>query len=184
MNEEWKPIEGYEGLYEVSNLGRVRSVARVVKGKGDCQRELKSRLLAPKNITNGYQQVTLSKDGKPTIRLLHRLVAVAFVPNPDNLNIVNHKDENPANNRADNLEWCTQLYNVNYGTGKERGNAKSNHNRRAVLQCDLEGNVLREFPSIKMAGKITGVMFTNIYMCCRGKYRHKTAGGYKWRYKE
>lgn len=184
MNEEWKPIEGYEGLYEVSNLGRVRSVERMVCGKGKCQRVWKSRVLKPRSNTTGYQQVSLTKDGKATIYLLHRLVAIAFIPNPYNLAIVNHKDENPLNNNADNLEWCTQLYNVNYGTGKERGNAKSNHNRRAVLQCNLDGNVLREFASLTEAARITGFSRSPIHACCCGKYRNKTAGGYKWRYKE
>ena len=120
--EEWREIKGYEGLYEVSNLGRVRRLDGIVNTdiKNVSKRFLKGRILKPSTNSNGYYRVILSKDSKTKMHFIHRLVAVAFLPNPDNLPCVNHKDENPKNNSVWNLEWCTQKYNMNYGTVRER----------------------------------------------------------------
>jgi hypothetical protein len=116
VEEQWKPIIiekngvvfDYSGLYEVSNKeGRIRSVKT-------------GKILKPGKDKCGYSHVTLCKDGKTSRFQVHRLVATAFIPNPDNLPVVNHKDENPSNNCVDNLEWCTVKYNVNYGTCKQR----------------------------------------------------------------
>ena len=104
MKEIWKPIDGFDG-YEVSNYGKVKG---------------KRSLLSPSGGSTGYFHVTLFKNGVRHTRLVHRLVAYAFVPNPDNLPIVNHLDENRANNRADNLQWTTQSQNINYGTRTRR----------------------------------------------------------------
>ena len=122
MNSEeiWKPVPGYEGLYEVSNLGRVRSVNRYVKSKGESYWLRKGKMLSPAKDKNGYLKVNLSCNGKNNIIRVHRLVAQAFLPNPDNLLEVNHKDEDKTNNRVENLEWCTAKYNNNYGTKIER----------------------------------------------------------------
>ena len=188
MNEEWKVIPGYEGLYEVSNCGRVRSLPRIVKARGTSQRRAFSRILKPYNNKLNYQYVALSKDGKPKTYSVHRLVATQFVPNPNNLPIINHKDENPRNNRADNLEWCTQMYNVHYGTGMERGNAKYNHGRIAVDKLDLDGNYICSYQSATDAAEAVGVRKQTILACLKGKNSNGrkclTAGGYKWRYKE
>lgn len=122
MTEIWKPIKGYEGLYEVSNFGQVRSVDRYVRfGRwGDDQTRLrKSKLLSLKEDF-GHYRVTLFKESKRKLFFVHRLVAEAFIPNPYNLPVINHKDENGHNNRVDNLEWCTVKYNVNYGTSIKR----------------------------------------------------------------
>lgn len=123
MDEIWKPVVGYEGLYEVSNLGRVRSVDRYVRfgrwGDNGQTRLRKSQLISPK-IDEGYYRVNLNKDGHQKMFKVHRLVAMAFIPNPDNLPVVNHKDENRLNNCVNNLEWCTQQYNSVYGTSIER----------------------------------------------------------------
>lgn len=108
MTEIWKNIEGYEGKYQVSNLGRVKSMIG------------QEKVLHPKKHRNGHLQIGLHKDKKRKTMYIHRLVAQAFIPNPDNLPCVNHKDENPNNNNVDNLEWCTQKYNCNYGTRVDR----------------------------------------------------------------
>lgn len=115
MQEEWKDIQGYEGLYQVSNLGRVKSCSRIVyTGNGVKHKYQRLREHILKSSGAKYRQVILCKNGKTKQGLLHRLVAEAFIPNPDNLPCINHKDENPLNNRADNLEWCSYKYNNEY----------------------------------------------------------------------
>lgn len=111
MDEIWKDIEGYEGKYEVSNLGNVRSLN--YRGTGGIK-------LLKQGTTRGYKLTCLYKNGKGKQYWVHRLVAIAFIPNPNNLPVVNHKDENPSNNNVNNLEWCTQEYNINYGTARKR----------------------------------------------------------------
>ncbi len=118
MKEVWRDIPEYEGYYQVSNHGRVRSLDRVIIGGGvNPVKNLKGRIIKACPDLVGYLIVGLSKNGKVTIKSPARLVAIQFIPNPNNLPQVNHKDENKANNREDNLEWCTCLYNVRYGTG-------------------------------------------------------------------
>lgn len=116
QEEIWRDIEGYEGQYQVSNLGRVKSFDRI-DGAGHLKR---GRILRPVPDKKGYLRVQLHKEGKRKLFLVHRLVAQAFIPNPEGLPQVNHRDEDPSNARADNLEWCTASYNVNYGTHNER----------------------------------------------------------------
>lgn len=107
LQEQWIPIRGYENLYEVSSFGNVKSIKRGI-------------LLKPYTHKNGYRSVSLWYKNKKKNKLIHRLVAEAFLPNPNNMEEVNHKDENKANNRLDNLEWCSHLYNMNYGHIKEK----------------------------------------------------------------
>jgi hypothetical protein len=188
MKEEWRAVPGYEGLYELSNMGWVRSLDRIVRASGVSKRRAFGHVLNPYTNKLRYQYVALSKDGKSKTLSLHRLVANVFVPNPNNYSIINHKDENPSNNRADNLEWCTQMYNVHYGTGMERGDAKSNHGRMAVDKLDLNGNYICSYRSISEAAEAVGVRKQSICACLKGKHSNGrnvfTAGGYKWRYKE
>lgn len=188
MKEEWRAVPGYEGLYELSNMGRVRSLDRIVRASGVSKRRAFGCVLNPYTNKLRYQYVALSKDGKSKTLSVHRLVANVFVPNPNNYSIINHKDENPSNNRADNLEWCTQMYNVHYGTGMERGDAKSNHGRMAVDKLDLNGNYICSYRSISEAAEAVGVRKQSICACLKGKHSNGrnvfTAGGYKWRYKE
>ena len=121
MEEIWKPVKGFEGYYEVSNLGRVRSIDRVVVDTvRNCERLLKGKVLIQKDNGNGYKNVMFCKEHKIYNKYVHRLIAEAFLPNPDNLPQVNHKDEDKSNNRVDNLEWCTSFYNNEYGTRKKR----------------------------------------------------------------
>ena len=116
MIEEWRPVVGYEGLYEVSNTGRVRSVDRYVKTCYGSYRLHKGKVLSPGIRPDGYLVVSLQY----RMFRVHRLVSEAFLPNPDNLPQVNHKDEDKSNNRVDNLEWCDSKYNNNYGTARIR----------------------------------------------------------------
>ena len=120
MNEEWRPIEGYEGLYEVSNLGRVRSLDRYVEYSNGRIHLHKGKVLSPAKDKNGYLKVVLNCNGKCKTTNIHRLVANVFIPNPDNLPMVNHKDEDKSNNSVDNLEWCDVKYNLSYGTARIR----------------------------------------------------------------
>lgn len=120
MIEEWRPVEGYEGLYEVSNLGRVRSVDRYVVDSLENRRFYKGKVLSPGIRPDGYLFVILSCNGKSKTINVHRIVAQAFIPNFDNLPMVNHKDEDKSNNRVDNLEWCNAKYNNTYGTRQDK----------------------------------------------------------------
>lgn len=120
MMEEWRPVVGYEGLYEVSNTGRVRSFDRYVKYSNGQIHLHKGKVLSPGKNTKGYLSVVLNCSGKRKTITVHRLVTEAFIPNPDNLPEVNHKDEDKTNNRVENLEWCDRNYNLNYGTARIR----------------------------------------------------------------
>lgn len=178
--EKWKPVKGYEGLYEVSDRGRIRSVDRFDrKGKFWAGRVMKQ------NTSNygGYCRIKLCKDGDHRLRLVHRLVYEAFVGDiPDGLEI-NHIDENTQNNHVNNLEAVTHIENMRHGTGlarsaKARRNAP--HRSHPVLMFSLDGEFLKRFPSMSEAARQTGASQGNIWMVCRG--RVKTAGGYIWKY--
>ena len=179
--ETWRPVKGYEGYYEVSDLARVRSLDRWVNqmNKGVmCERIYKGRILSQNKGTK-YNTVLLSKDGISTTALVHRLVAKAFVPNPDNLPQVNHKDENKRNNLPSNLEWCDGTYNTNYGSClKRRAKAQS----RPIEQLTLDGQHVAYYDSAADAQRMSCGKFakTNIYSVINGKA--KTAYGYQWRY--
>lgn len=130
MTEVWKPIIDYEGLYEISNLGRVKSLPKYHKTRFTGYMK-KCRILKPRIDSYGYLMVTLCKDKKQKNFLVHRLVAKHFIFNPNNYDSINHKDEDKTNNYADNLEWCTKYYNNNYGTRNKRiGETLRNKNRR------------------------------------------------------
>lgn len=124
MEEIWKDILGYEGMYQVSNTGQVRSLDREIsqlnRWGSYSHKTLKGRILSSSSDDDGYTTVALSKGGQTKYCLVHRLVAQAFLPNPDNLPQVNHKDEHPCNNNVNNLEWCTSEYNMTYGTRLQR----------------------------------------------------------------
>ena len=117
MTEEiWRPVVGYEELYEVSSYGRVRSLDRYVRTCYEKYRLHKGKVLIPTKNRYGYLSVVLSCNGKHKTITIHRLVSLTFIPNPDDLPIINHKDEDKTNNRVENLEWCDHKYNVNFGT--------------------------------------------------------------------
>ena len=177
-NEIWKDIQGYEGLYQISNLGRVRSIDRIVgyryKGK---QRVYKGRIL--KQMTrNGYLYVSLSKENVLKQKNIHRLVANAFLPNPSKLPIINHIDENKKNNMVSNLEWCTGAYNTKYGSGRKK---QAESQQKVVLQYDRNGNLLNQYPSVTIAALQNGYNLKTVSQCCRGCT--KSAYNYIWKYK-
>lgn len=179
-NEIWKAIPDFEGYYEVSTLGRIRSVDRYVICRGRKKRLIKGKLLKPRLYKDGYFDVKLHKDNhRYKTRRINRLVALTFIPNSNSLPYVNHKDENPLNNRVDNLEWCTHRYNMNYGTIKFRI-AKTLS--KPINQYDKQGDLLRTYSSIKEASNQFQSKYadTNISHCLKGT--NKTAYGYIWKY--
>ena len=186
MEEIWKDIEGFEGLYQVSNLGRVRSLDRVVirphpKDKHLCEYKIKGRILVQLPSTNGYHSVNLHKEQMQIHVTVHRLVARAFVPGYFDGAHVNHKDENKHNNQADNLEWVTIRENSMYGTCQER---LHKNQRKPVIQLTLDGKFVKEWPSVWSVNYELGIDPGTIIKVCKGKSKHKTAGGYLWKYKE
>lgn len=174
--EIWKNIEGYENLYQISSEGRVKSL-------GNGSSNSKERILKSYKDKDGYLRVSLWKEGKVKKYYIHRLVAQAFIPNPNNLPQVNHKDEKPSNNRVENLEWCDNKYNCNYGTHNERV-AKALKNRKGfskpILQFNLDSEFIRRWNSTREAERDLGFNQSNITKCCKGKL--KTAYGYIWMY--
>jgi hypothetical protein len=147
MKEVWKDVEGYEGLYQVSNLGRVKSLPKMI-GRG-VQYHVGERIITPHKAPNGYLRLHLDKNGKRAFFSVHRLVAKAFVANPHNYPHVNHKNEVKNDNVASNLEWCTPKYNSNYGTRKSRiSQSKMGHIVSEVTKAKLrEANLGSNSPS-------------------------------------
>ena len=190
MEEEWRDIAGYEGYYQVSSLGRVMSMERWVQDRLGMKApyRIPPKILKPKRAYNGYLFVHLSKEGHAHPYRIHRMVAEAFIPNPDGLPTINHKDENKENNHVDNLEWCSIAYNNSYGTRLQR-TATQPHNH-AVVMLDMNGKQLRRFQSLNEAARhfiaegisvvSKKVTANNIRMVCQ--HRHKTAYGYRWEF--
>lgn len=199
-NEIWRPVVGYEGLYEVSNFGRVKSLGNTLK----CSRFKGIVTIMKQEVSNfGYYRVSLRKDRKYKHWGVHRLVAIAFLPNPDNLPIINHKDCNPKNNNVDNLEWCTQKYNVNYADAKKkqaasfkRSNINGCHSKKSletknrlkvgsyqkpVHQVDPNtGEILNTFRCIRDAERA----FNTKHVSAVVNGRRPKAKGYFWKLAE
>lgn len=165
MKEEWRDIKGYEGLYQVSNLGRVKSLGFDKNHKG--------RILKPYTHKDGYKRVFLvNKNGKKYFTV-HRIVGMAFVEGYAEGLCINHKNEIKTDNRADNLEWCTKAYNNTY-------NGKTQRCCKAIDQLTLDGDFVRTWKSAREVSKVLGIQWKNISAVCRGK-RNK-CGGFKWRF--
>lgn len=186
-HEIWKSVKGYEGLYEVSNLGRVRSVDRTVSGSNGSLRHIKGKHRTPHLSNTGYYLCDLYKENKRKNVLLHRMVAEAFIPNENNLPCVNHIDNNRRNCISDNLEWCAQSYNLKYSYAttdrKSKMNWKSgrdNKNSKSVLMYSKDGIFIKRFDCICDAERELGISNSGIVACL--KKRYKTAGGYIWKY--
>ena len=159
MNETWEDIRGYEGIYQISNLGRIKSLVRV-KNNYDINTISLVKVTIPEKI----RKPQLSKDGY-----------YRFIPNPDELPQVNHKDENKLNNCVENLEWCTSKYNANYGTRNERQRKKL----YKPVRC-IETGIIYE--SLMSASDATGVNIGNLSSVCNNRVGYKTTGGYHWEY--
>ena len=188
MNEEWKDIEGYEGCYQVSNLGRVRSLDRYVERQDRRNGKMINQFFKGKFIkfgidTKGYAFVSLTFEHSHKLHRVHRLVAHAFVPGEFEGAVVNHKDENRRNNRADNLEWVTFAYNLNYGTARQRS-TEGHGNSKPVEQIDENGNVVNTYPSIEECARRVGYSPRHINRCCNGYPNKKTSDGFRWRFKK
>ena len=180
-----RDIIGYEGLYKVSSAGEIFSYYT-------------NKLLKHNINHNGYASVELFKNGKSKRCLVHRLVAQTLIPNPNNYPQVNHKDENPLNNKVENLEWCTARYNMNYGNGAKTRHLKIDYTkpiyrenafknamkvRKPVLGVNKTTNEVVTFVSAAEAQRIIGVNASHIAECCKGK-RYKSVGGFTWKYIE
>ena len=174
--EIWKDIEGYEGLYQVSSMGRVKSLERMKWG-GKGYYKAPEKILEGVDNGHGYLQVQLCKDGNREQPLVHVLVATAFLDNADNLPEVNHKDEDKTNNCVENLEYCIRLYNNTYnGRAKKVGKKNS----KPVFSVDKKSGLIMWWESIMEASRQTGINHGNISNCCQGKAN--SAGGHIWFY--
>lgn len=175
--EIWKSLDflGYPD-YMVSNMGRVKTLDKYVNSSYGSKQLRKSQILKGKKDKDGYIEVCLWKNAKSKYFRLHRLVALAFLPNPNNLPIVNHKNEIKDDNRVENLEFCSVQYNTLYGNCIEK---RSNKKKKKIQQLDLEGNIIRNWNSILEAQNELNL--NHISDCCNGK--RKTCGGYVWRFK-
>lgn len=192
MNEIWKNVTGYEGLYEVSNLGRVRSLDmefETIRNGYVIKWRRKGRVLSPLVRQHGYLAVQLHGKGGNARGFktfsIHRLVAEAFIPNLNNYPEVNHIDENKTNNSVDNLEWCDRLYNCRTGTRSQRvGISNTNNPKRSksVAQYTKDGIYIKTYASLKEASRQTNIAPGNICKNIKGDKSYSHAGGYVWKY--
>ena len=200
--EEWRDIKGFEGKYQVSNTGKVKSLERM-KWNGKGYQKIPEKILEGVDDGHGYLHVNLCKDGKETSCKVHRLIAQAFLPNPNNLPEVNHKDEDKTNNCVENLEWCSRSYNINYGTRNKKASEKLKGKKHSeehikkiseklkgrkqseehikkrskpVFSVDKESGLIMWWQSVIEASRQTNINQGSIAKCCQGK--RKSAGGH------
>ena len=175
--EIWKPVAGYEGLYECSNMGRVRTVGNNKTKKTKIRKQVVTNL--------GYKQVQLYKDGKQKLLYVHRIVAEAFLLNTNNKSCIDHINTDRTDNRVENLRWCTRKGNMNNPiTRTKLSNSKLYHtyNMKAIIQTSKDGTFIQEYKCTREAERATNIDHSSINKCCKGIY--KTAGGFIWKYKE
>ena len=180
MNEIWKAVQGYEGRYEISNLGRVKSL--------NYNHTKKPKILAPKHHSSGYDTVTLCNNGIHKNKPIHKLVADAFIPNPNNLPQVNHIDGDKSHYSVDNLEWVSASDNVRHAIKNglrrpfvsDNGFGATHIHRRAVYQFSMDGELIQRWECISDASREYSCRPSSIVNCCQG--RNKSLRGYKWSY--
>ena len=178
MKEEWKAIKGYEGIYEVSSKGRVRSLDRYTEGRRGLLRG--HIVIAIKQKKTGYMRICLSKDKIKKYYSVHRLVAEAFIPNPNNYPCVNHLNEIRSCNYTNNLQWCTHKQNIHYGNCRKHiSEALLKRDSRPIMQIDMNNNLVCIFRNAREAIN-KGFSRSNLYKCLKG--RTYTYLGYKWEY--
>lgn len=175
LTEIWRAVNDYEGLYEVSNLGRVKSLAKIHgRGRGSMREE---KILKSGNDSRGYSKISLCKNGEEKCFRIHRLVAEAFIENPENKPEVNHKFGIKTDNRASQLEWTTNLENMRHAF--KTGLKNNDHSKKKVAQIK-NGEIVKVWESQTEVEKKLGVSQNHISSCCHGK--QKTAGGFKWKF--
>lgn len=182
-NEVWKDIKGYEGFYQISNLGNVKSLKRkVYSGRKRTRWQYEKILSNNKTNGKGYKIVSLNKDSKSKNKYIHRLVAETFLENPNNYKYINHKDENKSNNNVDNLEFCTAQYNSTYNNLHIRNGLKNRNNKysKKVLQLNDNDEIINTYPSISEASRQLNVSSQAISDCLRKIQKH--SAGFKWKY--
>lgn len=190
--EIWKDIKNFEGLYQVSNTGNIRSLDAMINCKGaiGIDEHLRRGKILKKYVgTTGYYTINLSKHSKIKVSRVHRLVAQAFIPNPNNYPCVNHIDGNKLNNNVSNLEWCTyahnnqEAYRIGLKVGSEKGKfGKYSKFSKPVLQYSLDGEFVKEWDNAEQVKRELGYCAENIRNVCNG--RRRKANGYIWKYKE
>lgn len=176
MIEIWKPIKGFEGFYEVSNIGRVKSVDRFIDNNGTPQK-IFGKIKTPQDNGHGYLWVQLYRNNKGTYKYVHRLVAEAFIPNPDNKPQVNHLDYNKQNNCVNNLEWVTAKENNEYSMPNRKD--KTGPKGTGVIKCDMNGNELERYSGMREAERANNL--ANGVISAYFKYGYKHCGGYLWK---
>lgn len=188
MEEIWKDIPGYEGVYQVSNMGRIKGLPRRRNGRSNIPINMKGRMLKPK-LRNGYELVILHKDNVCETKLIHRLVAQAFIPNPENKPTVNHKKGIKNDNRATELEWMTYSENsthayrvlMNPPTRGYTGRfGKLHHSSKPIGRFSLEGELIESYEGLSDASRKTGIFISSIHKAVSG--RRKTCHGCLWKY--
>ena len=175
--EIWKDIKGYEGKYQVSNKGRIKSLSRAIPHLGGF-RVIPERIMVQHvSSTTGYYMVHLCKDKKYEWMLTHRIVAMTFIPNPNNLPFVNHKDEIKTNNEVSNLEWCTPAYNLDYSNVRQK---QRDAISKEIEQYDFDGRFIKRYKNCYEAGRILNVSPSSLRLCCIGKIG--SCRGFIWKY--
>ena len=188
IKEIWKDIPEYEGLYQASSLGNIRSIDRIIYDKNlKRSRNFKGKILKQNIRNDGYLFVNLSKNGINKVVKIHRIIAKTFIKNNNNYKCINHINGNKQDNNINNLEWCTYSHNIKeaYRLGLKKSisiKGEKNKCSKIVNQYDLDNNFIKKWYCIKDASKKLKIKDSNISLCCKGK-RNK-AGGYIWKYEE
>lgn len=180
MIELWKDIQDYNGVYQISNTGKVKSLKRTIIKKSGILNPISEKIRKTHKTTAGYEYVVLSFKNKHKTLLIHRLVAEHFLENPKKLQCINHKDENKSNNYVDNLEWCNYQYNNTYKNIHLRRNL--DNIAQKVIQYDLDMNEIKRWNTIIEAANMYNIQSSNIVKCCLHQRNH--VSGFKWRYYE